>query len=87
MLALVKKNWIEYKRTWFSSGLELLLPILLMSILVICRDQLTKTIIPPQGYDNLIPIEMGDEWINATVQLYPFFEDFQQRIPLSNLTA
>ena len=67
MCAMMKKNWIEYRRAWFISLLELLLPVLLMSILAISRDQLSKTVIPPQGYNNLIPIAKGDEWVNATV--------------------
>jgi hypothetical protein len=44
---MLKKNWIEYRRAWFTSALELLLPVLLMSVLVICRDQVSKTVIPP----------------------------------------
>ncbi len=87
LFAMLKRNWIQYRRTWFSSLLEMLLPILLMSILAVCRDYIGKTVIPPQGYENLIPIENGDEWINATMQHYPFLEDFYDKIPLNTLLS
>jgi len=36
-LAMASKNWIYWRRTWFLSSLEVLLPVLLMSVILIIR--------------------------------------------------
>jgi hypothetical protein len=38
---MAKKNWIYWRRTWFLSLLEIVLPVLLMSVIVITRREIT----------------------------------------------
>jgi hypothetical protein len=48
--ALLKKNWIYWKRTPVISIVEILAPILLMSILIIIRAIIPPILIPVQSY-------------------------------------
>jgi hypothetical protein len=48
--ALLKKNWIYWKRTPYISTLEVVAPILLMSVLLIVRVIIAPVMVPEQSF-------------------------------------
>ena len=54
--ALMKKNWILFKRSWFCSTMEVMVPILFILILVLFRKTIEKNNIPEKSYLSAINV-------------------------------
>ena len=71
--ALLKKNWISWKRHLVTSVLEIVLPVLLMSCLVITRHMIIKDYQAPISYKDRVILDKNDI-TNFTLQHYPFVD-------------
>lgn len=75
MKALLKKNWIIWKRSLVISIIEILFPILLMSILIIVRVLIKKKEIPEISYTSQV-YNTEDQKLEGSVFMhYPFYND------------
>lgn len=63
MKALLKKNWIYWKRNRVMSFCEVTLPILLMIALLIIRISIKRTVLPTVTFNDKVFID-NEETVN-----------------------